>query len=109
MDKRKIFQNIQFVVLIIISISLTIFYALYKHFPVARIVLLQMAGIIGILYIRFAYGICYIHNVLHSIFHTRNGAESDEDNEPSDIAIIFCKLGGYIALIIQIAYIFVKN
>lgn len=98
-------SNVQFIILLTVSIIMTVFVLLFKPFPASLILLFQLLTTVGILEIRFAYQIARFHNRMHSFFHRR---ESDEElDEPSDWAIFCTKAGGYLMLIPQLMIMFI--
>lgn len=72
-NKGKLFRNIQGIILLICSISISILaFVNEKNIPIRAIVILQILGIIGILYLIFPYQIAKWNNHIHSFFNREN-------------------------------------
>ncbi len=98
-------SNVQFIILLTVSIIMTVFALLFKPFPTSLILLFQLLTTVGILEIRFAYQIARFHNRIHSIFNRRKS--DSELDEPSDWAIVWTKVGGYLMLMPQLMIMFI--
>ncbi len=96
MKKILTSPNAQTVFLLIISVAQTVVLILCGPISVGAIVTKQFADIVCILEIRFAYRLAYLGNRAHSRWH-RKETSADYD-EPSDRAVAFTKLFGYIFL-----------
>ena len=107
MKKYLTGANVQAVVLLLVSIAETVIMALFKTTGAGFVALFQIISVIGIAMLRFAPHIALIDNIIHSAFYRRNASGSYEDDEPSEIAIFFVKLAGYMLFAVQTVFMFI--
>ncbi len=98
MKKVFTFSNIQAILFLMLSVAETVVMILFKPLPIGMILLVQLAALLCIAEIRFAYGLAYLGNRWHSLWNRR--ASSEEDDEPSDLAVGLTRTVGYVALIL---------
>ena len=94
-------ENVQAIVLLLLSIAETITMIVCAPISIVTIILLQFAAICGVLCIRFSHDIALLKNKWHSYFNRKN--QENVDNEPSKFAIIIMKVAGYLLLVVQTA------
>ncbi len=75
----------------------TVILFLWKAFPTLFLVEACVLGAVGVLFVRFDYGLALWYNRVYSFFNRRNRNESDD--EPSGFAVIVNKILGFLLLI----------
>ena len=89
--------NIQAALFLMLSIADTIVLILFKPIHIAIIVTLQIVALLAIVFIRFSYQVALWDNIWHGLWNRKN--YSTEDDEPSDFAVNWTRIVGYLTLL----------
>ena len=101
---KENYLDILLIFLLALSIAVTVIYSVFKPIPVLMIVLLQVSGLIGILFLKYTVQIGRFSNRIFSLLYRKNGNSSDD--EPSTLNIALGKAMGYLMIAIQIGFLF---
>lgn len=102
-DSEKRFQNIIALILFSAITVESIIYAICKPEP-AFCVLIFGFSCVGILIVRFAYGIAKSKNEMRAATEEREDTACS--HEPSDAAVIIIKLVGYVVMLFSQVFAF---
>ena len=97
-------RNIQFILLLTLSVAETLIIAIFKPFKLWRTVFTGAVAIFAVTLICFADFWASYKNRRYSYFYRRKF--DGEDDEPSDFAIVATKITGYLFLGYQTVLLF---
>jgi hypothetical protein len=100
-------NNINFALLVSLSIAETVISALFCNLPIYISVLLGFAALIGSCFVRWAYEFSAFSNRWYSTWNRRKG-EDQGDDEPSDWAVVSTMISGYMLMSVQAILLFIS-